>query len=144
MTRSVDEISGEIVDAAYKLHTALGPGLLESAYESLLARGLEKRGLKVERQKVVTFDFDGQRIVDGLRIDLLVENTIVVEAKSVERLLPVHTKQVITYLRAMNLRVGLLINFGGATLQEGLRRVVNGYEPPHAARLRMPNERLPH
>ncbi len=135
MARSVDEISGEVVDAAYKLHTAIGPGLLESAYESLLARSLEKRGLRVERQKLVSFEFDGQKIGDGLRIDLLVENAVVVEIKAKERLLPVDTKQLVTYLRIMKLQVGLLINFDGATLREGLRRVVNGYQPAHFAEL---------
>jgi iron complex transport system substrate-binding protein len=144
MSRSIDEISAEIVDAAYKLHTAIGPGLLESAYESLLARGLEKRGLKVERQKLVSFDYDGQRVTDGLRIDLLVENIVVVEIKAVERLLQVHTKQVVTYLRVLNLQVALLINFDGATLKEGLRRVVNGYKPPHfSGRLPQPNDSQP-
>ena len=126
-----DEIARQVVDAAFKLHTGLGPGLLESAYESLLIRSLKRRGLSVERQKIVSFKFDGLIDTDGLRVDMLVENCVVVEVKSVETLLPVHTKQVLTYLRALDLQVGLLINFGGATLKEGLRRVVNGYKPPY-------------
>jgi iron complex transport system substrate-binding protein len=124
-----DETSRIVVDSAYKIHSALGPGLLESAYESLLFRSLRRQGLKVERQKSVSFVFEGTSVSDGLRIDLLVANTLVVEIKSLETLLPVHTKQVLTYLRALGLRVGLLINFGGGTLKDGLRRVVNGYSP---------------
>jgi iron complex transport system substrate-binding protein len=129
MTREIDDISGEIVDAAYKLHTGLGPGLLESVYEAVLARDLERRGLKVERQKPVAFDFDGMHFEEGLRLDLLVDEIVIVELKSVEKLAPVHSKQVLTYLRLLRLPVGLLINFGGATLKEGLHRIVNNYTP---------------
>jgi iron complex transport system substrate-binding protein len=129
--RPLDQVSADVIDVAYKIHTALGPGLLESAYESLLARSLTARGLRIERQKLVSFEFEGLRISEGLKVDILVDERLVVEIKSVESLLPVHTKQVLTYLRAMDLRVGLLINFGGATLKDGLRRVVNGYRPSH-------------
>ena len=127
--RSLDEITGEIVDAAYKLHNGLGPGLLESVYETVLQRDLDRRGLYIERQKTVSFDYEGLHFNEGLRIDLLVEERIVVEIKSVERLAPSHGKQVLTYLRLLKLPVGLLINFGGPTLKEGLRRIVNGYVP---------------
>jgi len=138
---SLDQISGKVVDAGYRLHAALGPGLLESAYESLLCRSLEQRGLKFERQKLVSFEFEGLRVADGLRIDILVDERIVVEVKSVEILLPVHSRQVLTYLRAMDLRIGLLMNFGCATFKEGLRRVVNAYKPPfHATRLELPHQ----
>jgi len=123
--KSLDDVTGEIVDAAYKLHTGLGPGLLESVYETVLARDLQRRGLRVERQKSVAFDYDDLHFDDGLRVDLLVESRVVVEIKSVERLLPVHPKQVLTYLRLLNLSVGLLINFGAPTLKEGLKRIVN-------------------
>lgn len=139
-----DDISGEIVDAAFKLHCALGPGLLESVYASLLASDIAKRGLKVEREKSVSFDYNGQHFADGLRLDLLVESAVVVEIKSVELLLPVHTKQLLTYLRTMDLRIGLLINFGGATLKEGLRRVVNNYKPQHYATRLVPRMNLDH
>jgi iron complex transport system substrate-binding protein len=122
-------ITGQIVDAAYGIHRRLGPGLLESVYEALLARVLADRGLAVERQKPVPFEFDGLRLDEGFRVDLLVAEQVVVELKSVERTTPVHAKQVLTYLRLMNLPVGLLINFGAPTLKEGLKRVVNGYEP---------------
>jgi iron complex transport system substrate-binding protein len=133
MKKDPDEITGEIVDAAVKLHTLLGPGLLESVYEIVLARELGRRGLLVERQAAVAFDFDGMHFDDGLRVDLLVEGTVIVELKSAEKLAPVHSKQVLTYLRLLKLPVGLLINFGGATLKEGLHRIVNGYVPPPSA-----------
>ncbi len=117
------------MDAAYKIHTGLGPGLLESVYESVLARDLERRGLNVQRQLSVPFDYDGLRFNEGLRIDLLVEGKVIVELKSVEKLAPVHFKQLLTYLRLMKLPVGLLINFSAATLKEGIQRVVNNYRP---------------
>ena len=123
--RDVNLITGQIVDAAYRLHTRLGPGLLESVYEAVLARSLEQRGLHVERQKPVSFEFDGMRFEDAFRVDLLVENLVVVELKSVEKLVPVHPKQVLTYLRLLDLPVGLLINFGAATLKDGVRRISN-------------------
>ncbi len=135
--KSLDDITGAIVDAAYKLHTGLGPGLLESVYEAVLARDLERRGLRIEKQKVVSFDYDGLHFSDGLRVDLMVESQVVVEIKSIEKLLPVHSKQVLTYLRVLNLRVGLLINFGGPTLKEGLKRIVNGLTPTASPRLRV-------
>ena len=135
--KSLDDVTGEIVDAAYKLHTGLGPGLLESVHETVLARDLQRRGLLVERQKKVSFDYDGLHFDDGLRLDLLVESRVVVEIKSVERLLPVHPKQVLTYLRLLNLSVGLLINFGAPTLKEGLKRIVNGLEASASPRLRV-------
>jgi GxxExxY protein len=131
--REIDEITGQIVDAAFKLHTRLGPGLLESVYELVLARELERRGLAVERQKAVSFDFEDLRFEDAFRVDLLVEKSVVVELKSVETLAPVHSKQVLTYLRLLNLPVGLLINFGAATLKEGLHRIVNNYQPSPSA-----------
>jgi iron complex transport system substrate-binding protein len=145
MQRDVDEITGIIVDAAYKLHVGLGPGLLESVYEVVLERGLQCRGLRVERQKLVSFEFDGMRFEEGRRLDLLVESTVIVELKSVERLAPVHSKQVLTYLRLLNLPVGLLINFGAATLKEGLHRIVNNYSPsPSAAPREQVRRRLIH
>lgn len=134
---SLDEITGTIVDAALKIHMELGPGLLESVYEAVLARALERRGLHVERQKVVRFEYDGMVFEEGFRTDLLVEGRVVVELKSVEKLAPVHGKQVLTYLRLMNRPVGLLINFGAATLKEGLHRVVNNLQPSASPRLRV-------
>jgi GxxExxY protein len=128
--RGLNQITGEIVRQSFDLHNRLGPGLLESVYEAVLARMLERRGFAVERQKSVPFEFDGLRFDDGLRVDLLVEGAVVVELKSVEKVAPVHTKQVLTYLRLLDLRVGLLINFGAPTLREGLKRVVNAYREP--------------
>lgn len=124
-----DPITAEIVDASYKLHIALGPGLLESVYETVLARDLERRGLKVERQKPLSFEYEGMRFDDALRADLLINDCVIVETKSVEKILPVHPKQVLTYLRLLNLQVGLLVNFGAPTMKEGLNRIVNGYRP---------------
>lgn len=134
---NAEEASAVIVDAAYHLHRDLGPGLLESVYEAVLARVLERRGLRVERQKVIAFDFDGMHFDEGLRVDLLVEGCVVVELKSVERLAPVHAKQVLTYLRLMNLSLGLLINFGAATFKEGIKRIVNGHPDFVGSRLRV-------
>ena len=137
MPQSLDEITGQIVDSAYKLHTGLGPGLLESVYELILARDLERRGFKVQRQLPLSFEYDGLRFSEALRIDLFVESSVVVEIKSVERLAPVHPKQLLTYLRLLELPVGLLINFGAATLKEGVQRVVNGLTPSASPRLRV-------
>ena len=133
MSKEIDEITGQVVDAAYKLHTGLGPGLLESVYELVPACELERRGLRVERQKPVSFEFNGLHFEDAFRVDLLIEGCVVVELKSVETMASVHPKQVLTYLRLLNLPVGLLINFGPATMKEGLHRVVNNYRPSFSA-----------
>ncbi len=122
---TLDDITGEIVDASIKLHQDLGPGLLESVYEAILSKILLRRGLTVERQKPISFEYSGIKFDEGFRVDLLVEGLVVVELKSVERVAPVHSKQLLTYLRLMNLPVGLLINFGASTLKEGLHRIVN-------------------
>lgn len=140
--KELDAITGEIVDAAYKLHVGLGPGLLESVYEAVLARDLDRRGFKVERQKAVSFDYDGMHFGDALRLDLLVDGWVVVEIKSVEMLLPVHSKQLLTYIRLLRLPVGLLINFGTPRLKDGLRRIVNGLAPSASPRLRV-NQKTP-
>jgi GxxExxY protein len=132
--RDIDEITGEIVDTAYRLHTELGPGLLESVYEAVLARRLEQRGLRVERQKPISFEFDGMRFDEGFRADLIVDGRILIELKSIEKLAPVHAKQVLTYLKLLEMPVGFLINFGAAHLRDGLKRIVNG-----PSSLRVPN-----
>ena len=123
--RDLNLISGKIVDAAFHIHSALGPGLLESVYEVILARELEKRGLQVERQKPVPIVFDGLRFDEGFRADLIVENCVVVELKSVEEIARVHAKQLLTYLRLLDFRLGLLINFGAPVIKDGIRRIVN-------------------
>ncbi|MBX3730801.1 MAG: GxxExxY protein [Candidatus Sumerlaeia bacterium] len=125
----VEQLASIVVDVAYKIHKELGPGLLESVYEAVLARALERCGLQVERQKVVPFEFDGMRFEEGLRVDLLVNGKLVLELKSVEKSAPVHFKQLLTYLRLMRLPLGLLINFGAGTFKEGIRRVVNNHTP---------------
>jgi GxxExxY protein len=124
--RNINQITGEVVDAAYRLHTRLGPGLLEGVYETVLAKSLEQRGLKVEQQKLISFEFDGLRFEGAFRVDLLVDDRVVVELKSLEKVAPVHSKQVLTYLRLLNLPIGLLINFGALRLNDdGVHRIVN-------------------
>jgi iron complex transport system substrate-binding protein len=123
--KDLNSISGTIVDAAFHIHRTLGPGLLESVYEVVLAHELEKRGLKVERQKSVSITYDGLRFDEGFRADLIIEDCVVVELKSVEQLSPVHSKQLLTYLRLLDYRLGLLINFGAPVIKDGIRRIVN-------------------
>jgi GxxExxY protein len=127
---SLQERTAEIIDTAVRLHARLGPGLLESVYETVLMRSLQQRGLEVARQVQVSFEFDGMLFRNGLRIDLLIDQAIIIEIKSTETLSRVHMKQLLTYLKLMNLRVGLVLNFGAPTMKEGIRRVVNGYVPP--------------
>jgi GxxExxY protein len=135
--KDVEAIAAEVIDAALHLHRDLGPGLLESVYEMLLAGQLARRGLTTERQHVVNVEYDGMRFDGAFRIDLLVEGQLLVEIKSVERLNAVHAKQLLTYLRLTKQPLGLLINFGGATLKEGLQRVVNGHTSFASSRLRV-------
>jgi len=135
--KNLDDITGEIVDAAYKLHVQLGPGLLESVYEMILAKELERRGLSVERQKTVSFEYNGMFFDDAFRVDLLVEGRVIVELKSVEKFAPVHSKQLLTYLRLLKLQVGLLLNFGAATMKEGVDRIVNNLASSASPRLRV-------
>jgi GxxExxY protein len=121
-------VAKAIVDAAYQIHTKLGPGLLESVYETVLAFKLEKRGLRVRRQVPVGIVYEGIRFEEGFRADLIVQNKVIVELKSVEAVAPVHKKQLLTYLRLADKRLGLLINFGAALIKEGINRVVNSLE----------------
>ena len=116
----------QIVDAAYRVHTSLGPGLLESAYEAVLAFELENRGLRVTRQQSVPIIYHGTRIEVGFRADLIVADLVIVEIKSVESLAPVHKKQLLTHLRLAGKRLGLLINFNVALIKEGITRIANG------------------
>ena len=121
-----NEIAKVIVDAAYHIHVELGPGLLETVYEVVLAYELSKRGLRVSRQKPVPIVYKGLRFDEGFRADLIVEDKVVVELKSIENVLPVHFKQLRTHLRLTEYRLGLLINFGEELIKSGIRRVVNG------------------
>ncbi len=127
MSEALEELARVAVDCGFKLHEALGPGLLESVYEACLAQSLAKRGLSVERQKPIAIEFDGIILQEGFRADLVVEGRLLIELKSTESHAPVHAKQVITYLRLMNLPLGLLMNFGAATFKEGVRRLANNY-----------------
>ena len=125
---SINDITGIIVDAALQIHRDLGPGLLESVYEAVLARKLEARGFRVERQKILRFEYEGMVFEEGFRMDLLVEDQVVVELKSVEQVAPVHKKQLLTYVKLAKKPVGLLINFGASLLKEGICRIINAPE----------------
>ncbi len=121
----LNDISAAIVDAAMKVHSRLGSGLLESVYEVCLRRELEKRGLKVLAQVGLPVVYEGETLEVGYRVDLLVEDQVIVELKSVERLCEAHEAQLLTYLRLSNKRLGLLLNFGAAHLKDGIKRMVN-------------------
>ncbi|MGA9177311.1 MAG: GxxExxY protein [Desulfobacterales bacterium] len=121
-----NEIAKEIVDAAFQIHKRLGPGLLESVYEVILAHVLRKRGLRVKRQVPVAIVYDDIKFDVGFRADLIIEDKVIVELKSVENVIPVHKKQLLTYLRLADKRLGLLINFGAELIRDGISRVVNG------------------
>lgn len=123
--RTSTECSGHVIDAAIKVHTALGPGLLESAYEACLAHELHTRGLRVQRQLPLPISYMGATIEIGYRLDLLVDRAIIVELKSVAKLLPVHEAQLLSYLKLSGCRVGLLINFHVPRLRDGIKRMVN-------------------
>ncbi|HYW16291.1 MAG TPA: GxxExxY protein [Allosphingosinicella sp.] len=121
----VEKLTALAIDSGYRIHNDLGPGLLESVYETLLAAKLTRAGVRVERQKPVDFEYDGIRLREGFRADLLIDRRLLIEIKSTERLAAVHSRQLLTYLRLLELPLGLLMNFGGGTFREGLRRVVN-------------------
>jgi GxxExxY protein len=135
--RDIEEVSGDVLDTALRLHRELGPGLLESVYETVLAGKLAAQGYLVERQKPVDIVFEGMKFDSAFRIDLLIDNRLIVEIKSVEALNAAHHKQLLTYLRLTKQPVGLLINFGGARLMDGFKRVVNVYKPSASPRLRV-------
>jgi iron complex transport system substrate-binding protein len=124
---STEELAAAAVDCGFHIHKELGPGLLESVYETVLAQALRQNGFLVEQQRSVPIDFRGMRFPDAFRADLMVENSLVIEIKSVERNAPVHAKQLLTYLRLMKLPLGLLMNFGCEMFRDGVKRVVNGH-----------------
>ena len=128
MTTTVpeNEVAREIVDAAFKVHTTLGPGLLESVYQAVLAHELERRGLGVRREVPIAIQYDDLRFDVGFRADLLVAELVIVELKSVEQTSPVHKKQVLTYIKLAQLRLGLLINFGASRIKDEITRLVHG------------------
>ena len=121
-----NEIAKEVVDAAYRVHTTLGPGLLESVYEIVLAHELTRRGLAVTRQTPISIKYDSIVFDEGFRADIIVEGKVILEVKSVASVAPVHKKQLLMYLRLADMRLGLLINFGEELVKNGISRVVNG------------------
>ena len=124
----IDDISAIVVDECIAIHRELGPGLFETVYETILAGRLAGRGLQVERQVPVPLIFDGHRFETAFKIDLLVEGQLVLEIKAVEQLSKAHAKQLLTYLRILKQPVGLLLNFSGETMKEGIRRMVNDHK----------------
>ena len=121
-----NEIGTIIVDCAVELHRNLGPGFLEIVYEVTLARALERRGLSVRRQVVVSIEYQGETFSEGFRADLIVGELVIVELKSIERVTPTHKKQLLTYLRLTGLKLGYLLNFGEALMRDGITRTING------------------
>jgi GxxExxY protein len=122
-----DELTGIVINCGLELHQQIGPGRIESVYEQVLADRLLSIGLKVDRQKPVEIVIDGKVYSDAFRYDLLVEDLLLIELKSIEKLGPIHTKQTLTYIRLMNLPLGLLLNFGSETFRQGIRRVTNNH-----------------
>ena len=127
-TTAVNHITRQIIGAAMRVHTLLGPGLLESAYEACLIRELRKRGFGVQSQVGLPVIYDGEKIEIGYRIDLIVDDQVIVEIKCVEAINPVHRSQLLSYMRLSGKRVGLLINFHVEHLRDGIRRMVDGYD----------------
>jgi GxxExxY protein len=121
-----NEVGTIVVDAAIQVHRTLGPGLLESVYEVVLAHELTRRGLQVERQVIVPIVYEGIQFDEGFRADIIVNGKVVLELKSVERVTPAHKKQIQTYLRLTNCKLGYLLNFGTALMKDGITRAVNG------------------
>jgi iron complex transport system substrate-binding protein len=140
--KTIDDISAAVVDESIALHRQIGPGLLESVYETVLAGRLEKRGFHVARQVPVPLELEGHRFDAAFKIDILVDDRLVLEIKAVERLSKAHAKQLLTYLRLLNQPVGLLLNFSGETMKEGIRRMVNDYRPTPSSAVSAPSAPL--
>ena len=132
--KDIERIATDVLDISVRLHGDLGPGLLESVYEAILGAKLTALGYNVARQRAIDIEFEGLRFDAAFRIDLLVDDLLLIEIKTVERLNPAHAKQLLTYLRLTKQPLGLLINFGGATLMEGVRRLANNYNPVASSR----------
>jgi GxxExxY protein len=131
----IEEITSVAIGCGLQVHKDLGPGLLESAYETVLAHVIEKRGLACARQVIIPISYDGLIIEQGFKADIIVERSLVIELKSVERLSPVHNKQLLTYLRFLNLPVGLLMNFSSEKYTDGLKRIVNNHTDTSGSKL---------
>jgi iron complex transport system substrate-binding protein len=125
MNPEIEKIAKDVVDASMKIHMKLGPGVWEIVYEVVLAHELRRRGYEVERQRPVPIRYDDLIVEEGFKADLIVNNCLLVELKSLEKLAPVHSKQVLTYIRLLDFRLGLLINFGEALLKNGIKRIAN-------------------
>lgn len=123
--KEVDKVARQVVDAAYSIHNSLGPGLLESVYEACLAHELIKRGLNIERQITLPIIYDNIRLDAGLRLDLIVNNCLIVELKAVDAIIPVHKAQLLTYLKLTGHRLGLLINFNVPVIKDGIHRIAS-------------------
>jgi GxxExxY protein len=123
--QDIENVATETVDAAYKVHSSIGPGLLESAYETCLIHELKKKGLKVESQVKLPIRYDGMIIDNSYRIDLLINNSLIVELKAVDEIIPLHISQVLTYLRFSDLRLGLIINFNTRFFRDSVKRVIH-------------------
>ena len=121
-----NEISGVIVDIAVNIHKKLGCGLLENVYEVILTKLLAEKGLHVQRQVSIPIEFEGEYFDEGFRVDLFVEGKVIIELKSVEKISAAHKKQLLTYLKLTNTKLGLILNFGAATMNEGIERIANG------------------
>ena len=130
---TMDVISGNIVDAAMKVHTLLGPGLLDSTYETCLKHELIKRGRRVDTQVALPIRYEDITLDAGYRLDMLVDLKIILELKSVEKILPIHEAQLLSYLRLSNMQIGILINFNVIHLKDGIKRMVNNYRPQRSS-----------
>ncbi|HEX6306913.1 MAG TPA: GxxExxY protein [Longimicrobiales bacterium] len=129
LNKDLNTVTGSIVDSAVRIHSKLGPGLVEAVYESVLARDLMRRGLHVERQKTISFRFEDLHFEDACRCDIVVEQTVIVEVKSVSKIITLHEQQLLTYLRLLDCKLGLILNFGAPLMKEGIKRIANGYRP---------------
>jgi GxxExxY protein len=127
LSDNIERLASIVIDAGLKIHIEVGPGLLESVYEVVLENRLRKMGLAVERQKAVAIMVDGLTLPDAFRADLLVEDKLLIELKSTEKLATIHNMQTLTYLRLMNLPLGLLLNFGGESFKQGIKRIINNH-----------------
>lgn len=123
-----NKITGALMDCFVKVHSQIGPGLLEGIYQECLCYELKKRGLSFEREKIIPLKYDGEILNSGLRLDLIVENKIILELKSIEKLLPIHDAQIISYLRLADMPIGFLINFNVPLIKQGVKRFVNNFK----------------
>jgi iron complex transport system substrate-binding protein len=139
MEHPIEELAAVAVDHGLSIHRELGPGLLESVYETVLAARLTRSGFRAERQRPVAVACDGLIFPDAFRVDIVVEDRLIIEVKSVEALARVHAKQLLTYLRLSHRPLGLLMNFGATTFRDGLRRIVNDHQDFASSRLRVHN-----